>query len=107
MPTYLERLQFIEDSTRAYRWFDMTKDSSYIRKFLNRSYHGAPVQDEPVKKVAAVLPANNNQNSPVKSSRKAVGISVPSGRSKENGNLLINGSRVYGTRQRVIKTGAA
>jgi penicillin-binding protein 2 len=46
MPGYLNRLQFIEDSIRAYRWFDMTRDSNYIRKFLDRSYHVEPVQDE-------------------------------------------------------------
>jgi penicillin-binding protein 2 len=34
MPSYLERLQYIEDSTRAFRWFQMTKDSSYIRKYI-------------------------------------------------------------------------
>ena len=34
MPGYLDRLQFIEDSTRAYFWFNKTKDSSYIKRFL-------------------------------------------------------------------------
>lgn len=34
MPSYLERLQYIEDSTRAFRWFQMTKDSAYIKKYL-------------------------------------------------------------------------
>jgi penicillin-binding protein 2 len=52
MPGYLGRLQYIEDSTRAYKWFDMTKDSNYIRKFLNRSYYVPPVQNEPDKKTA-------------------------------------------------------
>lgn len=32
MPPYLERLQFKEDSTRARKWFELTKDSSYLRK---------------------------------------------------------------------------
>ena len=52
MPGYLGRLQYIEDSTRAYKWFDMTKDSGYIRKFLNKSYYVPPVQNEPDKKTA-------------------------------------------------------
>ncbi len=34
MPGYLGRLQYIEDSARAFRWYKMTKDSSYIRKYL-------------------------------------------------------------------------
>jgi len=33
MPAYFKRLQFIEDSTRARRWFETTKDSSYLRKY--------------------------------------------------------------------------
>jgi penicillin-binding protein 2 len=52
MPGYLARLQYIEDSTRAFRWFDMTKDSNYIRKFLNREYYVPPVKDEPDRKPA-------------------------------------------------------
>jgi penicillin-binding protein 2 len=35
MPSYLPRLQFKEDSIRAFRWFNMTNDSNYIRKFIN------------------------------------------------------------------------
>jgi penicillin-binding protein 2 len=34
MPGYLDRLQFIEDSTRAYFWFKKTNDSNYIKKYL-------------------------------------------------------------------------
>ena len=34
MPVYLDRLQFIEDSIRAYKWFEITKDSLYIKKYL-------------------------------------------------------------------------
>jgi len=33
MPPYLKRLQFIEDSTRARKWFETTKDSSYLKKY--------------------------------------------------------------------------
>jgi penicillin-binding protein 2 len=45
LPGYLPRKQYIEDSTRAFQWFNITKDSNYIRKYLRRS---TPVQ--PVKK---------------------------------------------------------
>jgi penicillin-binding protein 2 len=33
MPSYLTREQFIADSIRAYQWFQMTNDSSYIDKY--------------------------------------------------------------------------
>ncbi|MBW7891045.1 MAG: penicillin-binding protein 2 [Chitinophagaceae bacterium] len=41
MPTYLKRKQFIADSTRAYFYFNLRKDSSYIRKYL-RGYSAVP-----------------------------------------------------------------
>jgi penicillin-binding protein 2 len=34
LPSYLTREQFREDSIRAYKWFEMTKDSSYIDKYV-------------------------------------------------------------------------
>jgi penicillin-binding protein 2 len=34
MPPYLQRLQFIEDSTRARRWFETTNDSAYLKKYI-------------------------------------------------------------------------
>ena len=34
IPSYFARLQYIEDSTRAFRWFEITKDSTYIKKYL-------------------------------------------------------------------------
>lgn len=37
MPSILKREQFIADSTRAYEWLRITKDSSYIRKFWRRT----------------------------------------------------------------------
>lgn len=33
MPKHLERVQYKEDSIRARKWFEMTKDSSYIKKY--------------------------------------------------------------------------
>jgi penicillin-binding protein 2 len=35
MPDYLKRLQFIEDSTRARKWFETTKDSAYLKKYAS------------------------------------------------------------------------
>jgi penicillin-binding protein 2 len=34
MPDYLPRVQFITDSIRAWKWFNLTKDSAYIRKYM-------------------------------------------------------------------------
>jgi penicillin-binding protein 2 len=36
IPDYFERLQYKTDSIRARKWFDITKDSNYIRKYLPR-----------------------------------------------------------------------
>ncbi|HEX6333853.1 MAG TPA: penicillin-binding protein 2 [Flavisolibacter sp.] len=36
MPSWLPRVQFKEDSVRAYFYFNLTKDSSYIRKYLRK-----------------------------------------------------------------------
>jgi penicillin-binding protein 2 len=33
MPPYLQRLQFKEDSIRARKWFETTKDSAYLKKY--------------------------------------------------------------------------
>jgi penicillin-binding protein 2 len=59
MPSYLPRLQFKTDSTRAFQWFQMTKDSSYIQKFIRRgaSPKLPPSQTpKPVIKKVAILP---------------------------------------------------
>ncbi|MEI6949125.1 penicillin-binding protein 2 [Paraflavisolibacter sp. H34] len=42
MPSILAREQYIADSTRAVEWFKITKDSSFLRKFYQRS---APKKD--------------------------------------------------------------
>jgi penicillin-binding protein 2 len=52
MPSYLTREQFKADSIRAYEWFKMTKDSSYIDKY---TYQKAEVPFIPWKK--SPLPA--------------------------------------------------
>jgi penicillin-binding protein 2 len=33
MPSYFKRLQYKEDSIRAFKWFQVTKDSTYIDRF--------------------------------------------------------------------------
>ena len=53
LPTYFERLQYIEDSTRAERWSEMTGDSTRLRKYLRRGATKPVAPPEP-KKVPAV-----------------------------------------------------
>ncbi|HVE61776.1 MAG TPA: penicillin-binding protein 2 [Chitinophagaceae bacterium] len=36
MPLHLPRLQYKADSVRAFRWYKMTNDSNYIKKYLNQ-----------------------------------------------------------------------
>jgi penicillin-binding protein 2 len=50
IPDYFDRLQFKTDSIRAYKWFNLTNDSNYIRKYLPR--HSAKKQSEPAAPVA-------------------------------------------------------
>lgn len=38
IPAYIKTLQFITDSTRARDWFNKTKDSTYIRKYVDAGY---------------------------------------------------------------------
>ncbi len=53
MPVYFKRLQFIEDSTRARRWFETTKDSAYLRKY-------AIIEKEKI----STKPYNNKKDKP-------------------------------------------
>jgi len=39
LPSYLPRLQYKEDSTRAYYWYNLTKDSNYIKKYVYYNYN--------------------------------------------------------------------
>lgn len=60
MPGYLDRLQFITDSTRAYFWFKKTNDSNYIKKYI-RTGRAAPKPESPqpasslIQKTAALM----------------------------------------------------
>jgi len=66
MPAYFKRLQYKEDSTRAFKWFMTTKDSVYIKRFvsteLKKPKLPAPAGNkQPVKaeEMAAILPDRN------------------------------------------------
>ncbi len=49
MPAYFKRVQYKEDSIRAYKWFKTTKDSAYIKKYLR-------AMNSPVKEVPGRMP---------------------------------------------------
>ena len=46
MPGYLPRLQYIADSTRAYFYFNLTRDSNYIKKYLRKGYTPLPAKKD-------------------------------------------------------------
>lgn len=46
MPAYLTREQFKEDSIRAFQWYEMTKDSSYIEKYITLNTHSSRINKE-------------------------------------------------------------
>ena len=60
MPSYLTRLQFKEDSIRAFEWFRMTKDSSYIDKYIYEDMNEFSI---PAKQLP--FPAEKKNNLPV------------------------------------------
>ena len=74
MPSYFKRLQYKEDSIRAFKWFQVTKDSSYIDRFsqlnvpnhaLPRPYNNKTNNNLPVWMSvlsAALLPKSNFEN---------------------------------------------
>lgn len=48
MPDYLPQLQYEADSARAYFYFNLTKDSSYIKKYLKKGYIKIPEKKDTV-----------------------------------------------------------
>ncbi|HEX7846628.1 MAG TPA: penicillin-binding transpeptidase domain-containing protein, partial [Chitinophagaceae bacterium] len=66
MPAYFKRLQYIEDSTRAFKWYEKYKDSSLIKKFLRLTTFISPV-----KRSAPTLPMPQKNND-----RKEVAVAM-------------------------------
>lgn len=67
IPAHYKRLQYKADSSRAYEWFKMTKDSSYIKKFrrgqTDTSRPKPPAAPAPAKpKPTAMLLLQNEKN---------------------------------------------
>jgi len=56
IPDYFERLQYKTDSTRARKWFELTSDSNYIRKYLPRHSHSTAKKGNKLPSPVAVRP---------------------------------------------------
>jgi penicillin-binding protein 2 len=60
VPGYFTRLQYIEDSTRAQRWFKITNDSIYLKRFFKRGRVESPKDEpDPSEKKKKAVPHNN------------------------------------------------
>jgi penicillin-binding protein 2 len=59
MPGWLAREQFREDSVRARYWFNLTKDSNYLRKYIHRAPAAQPKRDTSNKEKPPVRVAFN------------------------------------------------
>ena len=53
MPDWLPREQYKQDSIRAQYWFNITKDSNYIKKYIKKSASSVPKQQNPQTKIAS------------------------------------------------------
>ncbi len=65
VPGYFTRLQYIEDSTRAFRWYEITKDSAYIKKYLKGAKPVTPAKpaekpDTPANRITFMLAEPKN-----------------------------------------------
>lgn len=59
MPGWLAREQFREDSIRSRYWFNLTKDSNYLRKYIHRAPAAPPKKDTSNKQKPPVRVAFN------------------------------------------------
>ncbi|MBN8857412.1 MAG: penicillin-binding protein 2 [Sphingobacteriales bacterium] len=94
MPAYLKRRQFIADSTRAYYYFNLRKDSSYIRKYL-RGYR--PHEEKPKEKSIVFIQP--------KEKKDAIAGRKPAKERKDNRNthLFIRGQQLVGNDKKTLK----
>lgn len=69
MPPFLKDLQYREDSIRAYQWFKMTKDSSYIRKYAFQPVQQAPLDQQPAPRKRNTIPVVLNNEKKIAKNR--------------------------------------
>jgi hypothetical protein len=102
MPSYFKRLQFIEDSSRAHRWFELTKDSIYIKKYQNKAFRVEPYIDTVSKKAARRFALESKPDSASVVYHK--NRDVPSKKKPSNKEPIINDFQQYGmTRNKTMK----
>ena len=90
MPAYLKRKQFIADSTRAYYYFNLRKDSSYIKKYLKQRSAKVekPKQDNTtVSSNKNTVVENKQQQSAIIKQQIPVPVSYKSYNNSRNRNL--------------------
>jgi penicillin-binding protein 2 len=69
MPSYLPRLQYIADSTRAYFYFNLTQDSSYIIKYIKKGKSQPapkPKKDSTKTRIVYLRPSEEIENGEMK-----------------------------------------
>lgn len=92
MPAYLKRKQFIADSTRAYYYFNLRKDSSYIKKYLKQ--RSAKVESSKQDNANTVLSnkkpdiKSNQQQTIIAEKRSSIPLSYRKHSSERNWNIL-------------------
>lgn len=73
MPSYLPRDQFTADSARAYYYFNLTKDSSYIKKFFRRGIPEEKV-DSVKKLIVQKFSSKPQQEKPAERNSQRLGL---------------------------------
>ncbi len=66
MPDWIGREQFKADSTRAFKWYHITNDSSYIKKYLHKSLQTPAKRDTTLPRQRIVLLQKNDAMEPKK-----------------------------------------
>lgn len=94
MPAYLKRRQFIADSTRAYYYFNLRKDSSYIRKYL-RGYR--PHEEKPKEKSIVFIQSKERKDA------IAGGKPVKEKNDNRDTHLFIRGQQLVGNDKKTLK----
>ena len=96
MPAYLKRRQFIADSTRAYYYFNLRKDSSYIRKYL-RGYRPHEEKEKPKEKSIVFMQSNEKKDA------TAAGKPAKERNDNRDAHLFIGRQQLVGNDKKTLK----
>ena len=82
MPSYLTRQQFVADSIRAFEWFKLTRDSSYIDKYIFNDWNeSSPEYFRELKKQFPL---------PVRKEKKTTDLAITDDKNLRKKNQLIS-----------------